>query len=699
MGFLVGVDVGGTFTDLFVVGDDGRSDVYKTSSTVPDPSEGLFAGLASAATDRGLRLEAFLRDVTTIVHGTTITTNATLTGSGAKVGFVTTKGFRDVLLMRRGLRERQYDNKCAPPPPIVPRHRIREVTERVASDGREVTPIDEQSVRTAARAFRDEGVESVAVSYLFSFFDAAHEQRTLELLEEELPGVYVTLSSDVLPQVRLYERNSTTALNAYVRPKLDRYLSRLREGLSERGFGGTLLIMQSNGGVMAPEVASRFAVNTLLSGPAAGPVAGLGVCRALGLDNIVTVDMGGTSFDASLISDGELALTSEARLGGHLIGTPSLDIHAVGAGGGSLAWVDAGGGLHVGPESAGADPGPACYGRGSEPTVTDADLLLGYLDPDYFHGGALRLDVDAAERAVRRVADRLGVGLLEAAAGIYDIVNANMADGLRIVSVQRGHDPREFALVVAGGAGPIHAAPLAGELEIPLTIIPRDASVFCAVGMLLSDLRHSYVRTFTGPTDDLDLERLRAALDSLRGEALATLISEGVDEAVIELSFSADVRYVGQYSEVEVPLELSEGRVSEQALRDLVARFGQLHDARFGYALPSAATELVNLRARGRGIRRKPDLRMAGDTASVEDTLKGTRHAYFGHRMCETRVHDALRLTPGTRVDGPAILEQPTTTIIVPPGHQVVVSDGGSFLLLDANEDAATLLGRLRGDA
>jgi N-methylhydantoinase A len=697
--FAVGVDVGGTFTDLFVVGGDGRSDVYKTPSTVPDPSDGFFTGLAGAAKDRGLSLGEFLRDVATIVHGTTITTNATLTGSGAKVGFITTEGFRDVLLMRRGLRERQYDNKHAPPAPIVPRHRILEVAERVAFDGSVVTPVDEDGVRAAAGAFRDEGVESVAVSYLFSFFDAAHEQRTRELLEEEMPGVYVTLSSEVLPQVRLYERNSTTALNAYVRPKLDRYLSRLREGLSERGFQGTLLIMQSNGGVMAPEVASRFAVNTLLSGPAAGPVAGLGVSRALGLENIITVDMGGTSFDASLVSKGEPDLTSEARLAGHLIATPSLDIHAVGAGGGSLAWVDAGGGLHVGPQSAGADPGPACYGRGTEPTVTDADLLLGYLDAEYFHGGALRLDRAAAEQAVAKVADRIGVGLLDAAAGIYDVVNANMADGLRIVSVQRGHDPREFALVVAGGAGPIHAAPLAAELEIPLTIIPRDASVFCAVGMLLSDLRHGYVRTFTGATDNLDARRVEAALDSMRDEALATLASEGIHRSAIELGFSADVRYVGQYSEVEVPLELNGAGVTEETLQDMVERFHRLHDGRFGYALPGSPTEVVNVRARSRGIRPKPDLGVTVAAAAADRALKGARDAYFDGRLCETRVYDALRLGAGTRIEGPAILEQPTTTIVVPPGHEIAVSDAGSFLLTAAGEDAGGLLSRLRGDA
>jgi N-methylhydantoinase A len=693
--YRVGVDVGGTFTDLFVVGDDGRSNVYKTPSTPSDPSQGFFAGLTTAAADRGLELPEFLRDVETIVHGTTITTNATLTGNGARVGFITTEGFRDVLLMRRGLRERQYDCKHAPPPPLVPRHRIREVPERLAYDGSVTTPLDEQAVREAARAFRADGVESVAVSYLFSFFDPAHEQRTGEIVAEEMPDAYVTLSSEVLPQVRLYERNSTTALNASVRPQLDRYLRMLKERLGEAGFDGTLLIMQSNGGVMAPEVASRFAVNTLLSGPAAGPVAGLGVSRGLGLENIITIDMGGTSFDASLVSGGEPTLTSEARLGGHFIATPSLDIHAVGAGGGSLAWVDAGGALHVGPQSAGADPGPACYGRGGRATVTDADLLLGYLDAGYFHGGALTLDREAAERAVGEVASAIGVSTLKAAAGIHDVVNANMADGLRIVSMQRGYDPREFALVVAGGAGPIHAAQLAAELEIPLTVVPRDASVFCAVGMLLTDLKHSYVRTFTSATDGVDRAQLHASLESMRAEAVATLRSEAVGDRDIDVGFSADVRYVGQFSEVEVPLESPNGRVSEDMLARMVDGFHRLHDVRYGYAMPGSPTEIVNLRARSRGHRDKPELGGSASGTDAAAATKSTRLAHFDGELRETTVYDALALAPGVTVSGPAILEQPTTTIVVPPGFQLRV-EAGAFLLLPADADVDDVLNRLR---
>lgn len=409
--------MGGTFTDFLVVDPSGASRVYKTTTTPDDPARGFFAGLRRIAGDRGLELADFLAQVETIVHGTTITTNATLTGNGARVGFLTTEGFRDVLGMRRGLRERQYDSKHSPPSPLVRRRLVRTVRERISCEGQVLEPIELDDVGAAAAAFAQAGVESVAVSLLFSFFNPAHEQAAAAVLAERLPGVYVTLSSNVLPQVRLYERNSTTALNAYVGPILSRYLQSLGRALAENGFTGSLLIMQSNGGVMAPEVAADFAVGTLLSGPAAGPMAGIAYTRGLGIDNVLTVDMGGTSFDICLIKEGQPEVTTDGSVAGHRIAAPMLDIHTIGAGGGSIAWVDPGGMLRVGPKSAGAEPGPVCYGRGGkEPTVTDANLLLGYLDADFFHGGELQLDQAAAERAVsERVGAPLGLDTVAAA--------------------------------------------------------------------------------------------------------------------------------------------------------------------------------------------------------------------------------------------------------------------------------------------
>jgi N-methylhydantoinase A len=656
MGYRIGVDIGGTFTDLLVADGGAPARVYKAPTTPDDPSIGLFRGLERAAGDQGMSLDELLGQVDSVVHGTTITTNAVLTGDGAATGFVTTKGFRDVLNMRRGLKARQFD-KYAPPPPLVPRHRIQVVDERVTQSGEVMVPLREDDARAAARALREAGVEAVAVSCLWSFRNPAHEQRIGEILREELPGAYVSLSAEVLPQIRVYERHSTTALNAYVGPVLQRYLTRLEATLAERGFGGTLLIMQSNGGVMSPDVAQRFASNTLLSGPAAGPLAGIFYAATQSLRNAITVDMGGTSFDVALVRDGVPTVTTEGEIGGHRVASPIIDIHTVGAGGGSIAWIDSGGLLAVGPRSAGADPGPACYGHGGDqPTVTDADLLLGYLDPGFFHGGELALDVGAARRAIARVAEPLGMTETEAASGVYEIVNANMAGALSVVSVERGHDPREFVLVVAGGAGPIHAAAIARDLEIPLIMVPRESSVFCAAGMLISDLKHDYVRTYARELDAVDEAEVERLYGEMAATAIDTLSSEGVPRERIALHFTADLRYVGQFNEVEVTRDA-----------DMVGAFHARHDALYGYSMPGAPVELINLRVSARGETDKPRLEESepgGEDPSA--ALKGRREAYFDGDFVEVPVYDGLALVHGNAVSGPAIVEQPTTTIVVP---------------------------------
>ncbi|WP_051162016.1 hydantoinase/oxoprolinase family protein [Nocardia brevicatena] len=524
------------------------------------PSEGLLNGLAIAAAANNQQLEEFLGEVSTIVHGTTIATNAVLTRQGAKTGFVTTHGFRDLLNMRRGIRERQNDSKYAPPPPLVPRELIRTVRERIDAEGNEVVALVEADVREAARHFREHGVEAIAVSYLWSFLNPAHEQRTAEILRAELPHAFVTLSSDTLPQIRADERHSTTVLNAFTGPKLQNYLANIERQLADRGFDGTLLIVQSNGGVMSPEVAGEMAVNALMSGPAAAPEAALQYAGHHGSEDVITVDMGGTSFDVALVRDGEPLLTTESAIGGYRVALPMLDIHTVGAVGGSLAWIDSGGILRVGPQSATANPGPACYGRGGvKPTVTDADLLLGYLNPDLFGDGAFTLDVEASRRAVEeQIAEPLGLSLLQAAEGVYRVVNAAMAEAVNEVSVKRGYDPREFTLVVAGGAGPIHAVPIAQDLGIGRVIVPRESSVFCAVGTLLSDLKHMYARTHASDIDKLDLDRVGELYREIRDEAIATLKSENVDPEAIDLVFTADLRYIGQFDEIEVPVAFDE---------------------------------------------------------------------------------------------------------------------------------------------
>lgn len=698
MGYRIGVDVGGTFTDFLVAADNGQARIYKTSTTGSNPAEGFFRGLEKAAADNSMSLSEFLPQVSTIVHGTTITTNTVLTGSGAITGFVTTHGFRDVLNMRRGLKDRQFE-KYAPPAPLVPRHLIRTVKERVTVDGAVMTPLDEDDVRAAAAYFRDQGVEAVAVSYLWSFRNTAHEERTRAILQEELPGIYVSLSIDILPQIRLYERHSTTALNAYVGPVLTRYLSRLEKELAERNFTGTLLIMQSNGGVMSPQVAQRFASNTLLSGPAGAPQAGIFYGGSNHFNDLITVDMGGTSFDIALIKDGTPIVTQEGSIGEHRLASPILDIHTIGAGGGSIASVDAGGLLAVGPASAGAQPGPACYGRGGElPTVTDADLLLGYLDVESFEGGELDVDVAAAQAAIElHVAKPLNMDLITAAKGIYDIVNANMAAALGVVSVQRGYDPREFVLIVAGGAGPIHAAAIARELDIPLILVPRESSVFCAAGMLLSDLQHDFVHTHACDIDQVDREEVGRRYREMSEAGERTLSEEGITGDRMAIHFSADLHYIGQFNEVEVPVPAALAMTTAD-LETVVEAFHRRHDTLYGYAMRGTPVELINLRVSARGITEKPDLmRGAAPGESPEQVLLKQRPVCFDGEFVETPVYDGLRLHVGTRIKGPAIISQPTTTIVVPPDFELSCDDFDNYLIYSQGQDAAELGARLSG--
>ncbi|MDR2155247.1 MAG: hydantoinase/oxoprolinase family protein [Burkholderiaceae bacterium] len=693
MGIRVGVDVGGTFTDFLVKDSAGVARIYKTSTTPSDPTIGLFNGLGKAADEAGLSLKDWLAQVETIVHGTTITTNAVLTGEGAVTGFITTAGFRDILNMRRGLKEHQFEI-YSQSPALVPRRRIAVVRERISSEGKVLTPLVEDDVRAAAVLFREQEVEAVAVSYLWSFRNPVHEERTRAILEQELPGVYVSTSTEILPQIRTYERHSTTVLNSYVGPVLNRYLSRLQDRLRELGFGGSLLIMQSNGGVMSPEVAQRFASNTLLSGPAGAPQAGLHGGSLHNFRNLITVDMGGTSFDVALIRNGVPTVTTEGNIGGHRIASPSLDIHTVGSGGGSIAWVDSGGLLKVGPKSAGAQPGPACYGRGGTlPTVTDANNVLGYLD---FAGAELTLTRDSACQAVEKhIAEPLGMEVAEAAHGIYEVVNADMAAAISVVSVQRGYDPREFVLVVAGGAGPLHAGPIARDLEIPLIQIPRESSVFCAAGMLISDIKHDYVYTYAREFDAVDLDAVAAIYQDIVGKARQTLQAEHVAPDRVVVAYSADLRYVGQFNEVEVPA-FADGKFTADGLKKLAADFHRRHDDLYGYSTPNSPMEIINLRVSVRGITDKPSVDTFPEHTSDPSAARtGSRRAWFEGAFMDTPVFDGMKLFNGNVVSGPAIVVQPTTTILVPPDFELCCDAANSYLMYRKGAPVKALIKKL----
>ncbi|MHC4225011.1 MAG: hydantoinase/oxoprolinase family protein, partial [Planctomycetota bacterium] len=676
--FKIGVDVGGTFTDIFLWSSDGGVSTFKVLSTPQDPSIGVLNGLSTIAESRGVALEDLAKRIRTIVHGTTVTTNAVLTRGGAKTGLLTTEGVRDALEMRRGIREERYDNRFENVPPLVPRHLRLPVEGRLDYAGMEIEPLDLEQVRTAAATFKKKGVEAVAICFMNAFSNPAQERAALEVLQGELDGTYLCPSTEVLPVVRFYNRVSTTVLNAYVGPVLSDYLQRLVTKLDETGFAGVLLIMQSNGGVALPEVTRKRPATTLLSGPAAGPRAAVAMTEPHGRQDCILVDMGGTSFDASLVRDGVAAMATEGEIARLRIALPMLDIATIGAGGGSIGWIDEGGLLRMGPQSAGAAPGPACYGRGGkEPACTDADLVLGYLDPDFFAGGKLRLQTDRARDTIReRIATPLGLDLEEAAAGMYRVINTNMAHGVREITVKRGLDPREFPVVVAGGAGALHACMIAHELDIPTLLVPGTASVLCAAGMLLSDLQHDYVRTYITPLSRLD----RARLDMLAGEMIAhgdeQLRQEGVMPDEITHEVALDLRYLKQYHEVTLTVP------RDAELPAITEAFHREHNRLYGYDLKEEGTdlELINVRVRSIGRTEKPPLpRLEAGEADPSAARKGRRRAYVPEREAfeQVEIYDGHALRSGNEIEGPALIERTDTTIFVSAGFRARVDGFG----------------------
>lgn len=686
MKYKIGIDVGGTFTDFLLTMEDGSSQIYKVLSTPDDPSIATMQGLGEMANDRDLAVNDFLKDVKVIVHGTTVTTNAVLTYTGAKTGLLTTKGVRDALQMRRGIREEQYNNRFENVEPLAQRYLRLPVDERLDYKGDVLKPIDREDVLNQVAVFKKEGVEAVAVCFMNSFANPEHEKIAGKIISEELSDAYLTLSADILPSIRFYDRVSTTVLNSYVGPILRRYLNALLTKLKAVDYQGILLIMQSNGGVVAPEIAMDRAAVTLLSGPAGGPVAGVMYTSIQGYDDCITVDMGGTSFDAALIKDKTPLVTTMGEINRLRIALPMLNVVTIGAGGGSIGWIDEGGLLRMGPQSAGAKPGPACYSLGGEePTCTDADLVLGYLDKDFFAGGKIPLDVNKAEKAIEnRIAKKIGMDIHEAAYGMYNVINVNMAAAVREVSVKQGQDPRDFPLVVAGGAGPNHACMIALELEIPVIMVPRESSIFCAAGMLMSDLKHDFVQTYAVHVDNIDTRQFKGYFDEMRKEGVTHLKNEGIPEGRIEFVYSLDLRYLKQYHEVSVPIseEVAE-KVDVEAMKEA---FHPRHDKLFGYHLKEEGTpvELINMRLTCIGKTEKP--KFSGQEYAGEDpskAFKKKRRAYIPSwkRFEEIDVYDSFKLQYGNKVEGPAILEQVNTTTFVTPEYSVLVDKYGSYTL------------------
>jgi N-methylhydantoinase A len=671
--FTVGIDVGGTFTDVVAIDAQGGVTLAKAASTPTDQSVGVIDGLTRLAGHLHLELGQLLRQTSRMVHGTTVATNALLERKGARVGLLTTKGHRDVLEMREGLKEDRYNLRMAAPEPLVPRHLRLGVRERLDAAGKVRLKLDAKSLDRAIAELKAAEVEAVAVCYLHAYRDPRHEIATRRRLATLLPDAFVSLSSEVLPQIKEFERVSTTVVNAYVGPIVRRYLLQLEQRLKAAGYPGPLFIVLSHGGVAPVREAAQFAAATVLSGPAGGVAAAKRAAAMLQTGDLVPFDMGGTSTDISLIVGGEPALTAERGLAGQRIALRSLDIISIGAGGGSIARVDAGGGLHVGPRSAGAVPGPACYGAGGTlPTVTDANVVLGYLDPMHFLGGQRKLDAAAAARAVDTVAQALSIERVAAAAGIYRIVNLRMAEGIRLMTVRRGVDPRRFALLAFGGAAGLHAVEVARELDIPRVIVPRTASVLSAWGMLATDLRYELAQTHVGDSAPLTDQRLRSIFDALEAKAKAAL-GQWFD-GPIQAQRSAEMRYGEQIFEVDVPLDdvaWSGSHVREQVFD----RFHARHEALYTYAMPGQEVVLVNARVAAIGkLPDLPDDLPPPETGEPEPI--GTRRAHLG-KWHDVPLYDFERLFPGQSLIGPAVIEAPTTTVLLGPSDRAAITVHG----------------------
>ncbi len=691
----LGVDIGGTFTDLVLVDDASRRTLTRKVPTTPgDHSAAILDALDTIVAD----LDAQPSALGAVVHGTTIATNTIIEQRGAATGLLTTRGFRDTLEIGRLRYPRLYDLTWSKPPPLVERRWRLEVDERLDRDGVVVAPLDLASARRAIAWLRDEGVESIAVCLLHSFANPAHERQLAALIADEAPGLAVCLSSEILPEVGEFERTSTTVINAYLQPVVGRYLDHLQAGLAQRGVAVPVLVMQSNGGVMSARAAVQRPMHIVESGAAAGVVAAQHLTAALEVPNVITLDMGGTTAKAAILEDGRPSQVAEYEVGGGIsvgnrlyrgggypLRAPALDIAEVGAGGGSLVRVDAGGALQVGPRSAGSVPGPLCYGRGgTEPTLTDANLLLGYLNPRALLGGTLPIDADYA-RAVfeERVARPIGRALHEAAFGVHRIAAANMVRVVKAVSSERGRDPRRFGLVAFGGNGPVHAARVAAELAIRRVIVPPAPGVFSAVGLLDADLAHHLSRSLLKPTRRLPAADVEQAFLMLEAEARDALAEEGYGADRTELVRSVDVRYVGQSFELRLPID---GAFStDGALEDVERRFAVEHERTYGHRADDDPVELVNVRVMARGVDPRPAVVVrANDQAPA---LSGTRPAYFGPRVGWTDtpvVFSRAELNDAAR-PGPLIVEEYDATTIVPPGC-AIWRDAADNLILEVDQ-------------
>ncbi len=682
MAYRLGVDVGGTFTDLFLVSDSGGGAQFrvKTPSTPTDPSEGVLQGVARICSEAGIEVA----DLRNILHGTTVATNAVLESKGARVGLITTTGFKQILHLARS----QTPGPLAgwiimiKPDPPASLADTREAVERMDARGATLVPVDEAQVESIVRELVESGVESLTVGLINSYVNPAHEEQIGAVVERLYPGFPVTLSAHVLPEFREYERTLTACMNSYVRPKVADYVTHLQSELQGVGAKAEVNILRSDAGLMTTTEATRNPIYGILSGPSGGVAGALYVARKAGFENILTFDMGGTSTDVALCQNGEPTIGRETTIGHFRIKVPSVNVHTVGAGGGSIAHVpELTKALRVGPQSAGADPGPAAYGRGGdEPTVTDANVVLGHLPPQLL-GGEMQLDTAAARAAVQKVADAMGLPSAEdAAEGVLAIVNENMAGALRLVSVQRGHDPREFALIAYGGAGPLHANAVAEIMGSFPVLVPPAPGLLCAIGDLVADFRDEFAQTYIRVLPDAEQEEVAAILEGLGERAKAFLDGEGIEADRQQIAYSADMRYHRQGYEIPVTIDPTD--IRDNGLEGLDERFDVLHEQLYGFRMHDTLSEIVNLRAVGSGVVPKPELPVGEIGSEDAAGAVADEHAItFKGEQVPTKIYDRAKLAPGMRFDGPAIVTEFDSTTVVLPGYAAEVDVNYNILI------------------
>ncbi len=677
---MIGVDVGGTFTDVFVLDEStGTAQVAKVPTTRPDQSGGFLDGIRQRVDD--------LNTVAVIVHGTTAGTNALLERKGARIGVITTEGLRDVLEMRRRDRPRTWGLR-GDFVPIVPRDLRLEVPERTLADGTIRTAVKLTAVTAAAQSLLDQGCLACAVLFANSYANPENERAAVAAVRAIWPNAHVSASSEILPEIREFERFSTTALNAYLQPEVSGYIDRLETALESDGFAGEFMIVQSNGGVMDVATAAKVPVRTALSGPAAGVIAAGYIAEAAGFPNVITGDMGGTSFDVSLIAGGQSMLTAQTSVDfGMVIRSPMIEIATIGAGGGSIAWVDRGGLLNIGPESAGSTPGPVAYGQGNtRPTVTDANVVLGRIDPDSPIGGKLkRLDVDAARAAIlEHVGKPLNLDTLQAAEAILTVANSRMAGALRLVSIERGFDPKNFAFMPFGGGGALHAGAMLDDVGLARAIVPRYPGVLSAMGCVIADMRQDFVQTLNAPLAGLDIDGLTRFMQDHVDRGHKTLDAAQTRFSSREETFTLDMAYLGQTHTVSVPLEVTvtDGHVQPVTPEQIAAAFDAAYLATYDRILKTGTRRVINLRTAITGRRPRFDLAtLAPDGGSVEAAHVATRQVHFGTAWHDTAIYRRLELPVGARIPGPAILEQPDTTVLIEPGLIGVIDALGNTII------------------